>query len=309
MNRSVQRVLTIVCFLGLLLVAATLSVDRQVVRRLILPDSSADPAPTGAFISTWAADPLWKDGLAEVSTYDAERVLDGSSWRYRTAQIVLVDSLDSERLVRAELRDGAVHRLRVLSLIESAEIPAPNGGYHFLTTVSVRHGDPFRLVKATAGIQEWRGNTFKEIGARDGRARMLHYTHSGGVENGSIDLDIDLESGGVLTEQLPISLRSLRFEEGAVTSVRLLDPIAGNRASRPGACRATITVAGKEPVSCGPGTLDAWRVVVMRENGAADTFWFEAASPHALVRLEAADGRRLLLASRERRALDSAPVS
>ena len=112
---------------------------------------------------------------------------------------------------------------------------------------------------------------------------------------------LDLRSGDLLEDQLPLALRSLRFAPGLELRRRVLPSLISNNLRRPlDPVEAVIRVAGEETVETGAGRLAAWKVSV--EMGELkQTWWFEKIFPYALLKMDSSDGRAWLLKSRARK--------
>ncbi|MSS71400.1 MAG: hypothetical protein EXS64_07910 [Candidatus Latescibacteria bacterium] len=248
--------------------------------------------------SSWGLNPAWDDGLAEVATYDAERVVYKKTRRYEVVLITVKEDFNATSHAKADPPYEGKTLLPVLKLNGVATIQTENYPYHYLTSAFVRRDDVLRLEKLTNGSQEWCGNTFKEIRAWGERPEMLFHSYWDGEGDGSYALG--WEAGDLAEDQLPLSLRGLPFRAGFRLKARMIDTQATNRAVRPKFAEADIRVAGEETVSCGIGPVDCWRVEVARD-GQTQCYWFEKAYPNILVKFESPDGRKLLLKTRERR--------
>lgn len=295
----VRRVAAFAVFGTIALIAASLSVDPGAVRRLMGRGSDAPPSEA-LFDAAWSRDPIWDDGLAEISTYDAQRVIDGAACRYTATVIVMKEELDARFLATAGAARQGGRTVPALKLSAVEEIPAPDRDYRLLTSTFVLRDDPCRLVKATSGSQEWGGNAFKAIVVRNGHAQMTYFSYLDGERDGTIQFE--LRPGDFTTEQLALALRGLRFQPGLTLNARLLPAIAGNRAPDPRLTPARIVVDRRETIAAAGGLFDTWRVFVERDGGETDVLWFDAAEPGGLVRWHGADRHQLNLVSRERRA-------
>jgi len=251
-----------------------------------------------AFDSAWARDPLWDDGRAEVSLYDARRPQYGKIESYQAVFIVVKEDFDRELLVKADPPYEGKQLIPVLKLNAVHSYWTPNYPYHFLASVFVRRDDPAALVKLTVGSQEWCGNTFKEVKAGP-RPELHAHTYFDG--EGDTTRPLDLRSGDLLEDQLPLALRSLRFVPGRELRSRVLPSLISNNLRRSlDPVEAVIRVAGEESVQTGAGHLAAWKVSV--EMGELkQTWWFEKAAPHALLKMDSSDGRAWLLKARARK--------
>lgn len=263
------------------------------------PVAAAPPAWAEA--ATWAGDPLWDDGLAEVATYEARRERYGKERHYTAHLITVKEDFSPAYHVKADPPYAGKQIVPVLKLNVAEVMPTENYDYHLLTSVFVRRDRVDRAHKMTLAMHEWCGNTFMEYMGWAPEPRFHFHSYFDGQGDGSFALGL---GGGLLDEQLPVSLRSLPFAAGSSWRIDLLDPLVLRPLARPAPVQtATVRVVGREPVATAPGdTLDTWHVQVDRPAGPDVDLWFEAAYPNILVQLTAEDGRGLLLRERTRRA-------
>ncbi|MBI3449776.1 MAG: hypothetical protein HY049_12775 [Acidobacteria bacterium] len=284
-------------------IAAALAVAAAATVRL--PAAAAGGTPGVPIDPSFAADPIWDDGLAEVATYAAQRTIYGAARDHELTAILVKEDFSDAAHVKADPPYEGRALTTVLKLNLVAGIPTENYTYHFLTSVYVARADVSRLVKATAGIQEWCGNTFKEI-VTWGGAPSLHY-HSYFDGQGDGERPLDLGGGALLDEQLLVVARAAALVPGAPARVRVLDPITAGGASGLDSREATLSVEGEEDVAVPAGVFHARRIVLREASAVRATYWVEGSGARALVRMEAIDGRRLLLKSRARRDYWSRP--
>lgn len=249
------------------------------------------PLPDNGF----AADPVWDDGRAEVSIYDGERVIYGAPRPHRAVLVVVKEDHDASTWIKADPPFEGRTIVPVLKLHHVREIPTPNYPYFIATSAFVRRDRPTEAVKVRTTCQEWCGTVFAQA-AKD-RLVWSGYFDADGEGERPLPMGGDL----LLRDALPLQLRALPHDEGFERPVRVLDLLAGNRVGGQRIRSGTVRVGGIETVACGLGDVTCRLVELVTDEG-TDRFWFEEARPHTLVRMEAADGRRLLLRSRERRA-------
>lgn len=285
---------------GLFLLAVTLLAGCTPAESPPPGSATAAPAPpeVNVFDPAWARDPLWDDGQAEVALYDARRPQYGKIEDYQAVFIVVKEDFNRQLYVKADPPYEGKELLPVLKLNAVHSYWTSNYPYHFLASVFVRRDDPAALVKLTVGSQEWCGNTFKEVRTWDGRPEVVFHSYFDGQGDGTRPLD--LQPGDLLEDQLPLALRGLDFRPGLQFRRRVLPSLISNKLRRPPEfVEATVTVAGEEVINTPAGTHPAWKVQVQlgeREQ----TWWFEKAAPHTLLKMESADGRSWLLRSRTR---------
>jgi len=279
--------LSIASFVAVAVAAALLHLDAP--RAGGLP---VDPA--------WAADPSWDDGLAEVSVYAAERVIEGATRKHEVRMIVVKEDFAADAHVKADPPLGNRALTTVLKLNLVATVPAGNYPYQFLTSVFVRRDDVRRLVKATSGSQEWCGNVFKEIVTWDGPPRVHFHSYFEGQADG--ERPLALGSDGLLDEQLLVALRSISLPDGESLRLRVADSLTLSPLSPREVRDATLAAAGTEGVETPLGRRTSRRYELRRAGGMESTYWVEAAAPRSILRLESSDGTRMLLRERTRRA-------
>ena len=252
-----------------------------------------DASLRAAFDPSWAQSALWDDGQAEVALYEARRPQYGKIESYQALLIVVKEDFSQQLYVKADPPYEGKSLLPVLKLNAVHSYWTPNYPYHFLASVFVRREDPTRLVKLTVGSQEWCGNTFKEVKAWSRPAEFVFHTYFDGEGDGTGRLD--LEAGDLFDDQLPLSLRGLRFAPGLRVRARLYPSLISNNLRRPATpIEAEIRVEAEERVATPRGQTSAWRVKVAAGD-LTQTYWFASASPHELLKMESSDGRALLL--------------
>ncbi len=247
---------------------------------------------------TWAHDPLWDDGQAEVSLYDARRPQYGKIEAYEALFIVVKEDFNAQLHVKADPPFSDKNLLPVLKLNAIHQYWTPNYPYNFLLSVFVRQDSPTTLVKLTLGSQEWCGNSFKEVKNWGGRPELIYHTYFDGEADGTRQLD--LRPGDLLEDQLPLALRSLKFAPDLKFHRRVLPSLISNNLRNPPApMMATVSVVGQDEIKTGVGTVAAWRVNVQMGT-LQQSWWFQKSLPQALLKMESSDGRFWLLKSRTR---------
>lgn len=266
------------------------------------PPASAGGQPAGGqWEHAWARDALWDDGRAEVALYDAKRPQYGKTEEYQAVFIVVKEDFNRQQYVKADPPYDGKDLLPVLKLNAVHSYWTDRYPYHYLESVFVRRDDPTALVKLTLGGQEWCGNTFKEITTWGGPPRLVFHSYFDGQGDGSSALD--LRPGDLLEDQLPLALRSLKFQPGLSFQCRLLPSLISNSVRGPLApAEASIKVTAEEMLSSpATGRAAAWKVEV-RWGEVQQAWWFEKAAPHGLLKMESSDGRSWLLRERTRKA-------
>lgn len=242
---------------------------------------------------------LWDDGLAEVAHYQGKKQIYGKLWDHELVIVTVKEDFNEEYYVKADPPYGGKELLPVLKQNIFTRIQTKNYPYHYLISVFVRRQDVWDPVKMTVGSQEWCGNTFKEFVGWKRPAEFVY--HSYFDRQGDGRLQIDLEKGDMLHEQLFLSLRALDFEEGLTKRFRLLDSQMTNKFKKPRWHRATLTVEGKTDIEAAGERVECWKVAVTSDSERMN-FYFDEKFPHVLVRYEDDRGQELVLKEVSRRA-------
>ena len=252
------------------------------------------------FNASWSQDPLWDDGQAEVSLYDATRPQYGRVEPYEAVLIVVKEIFNGRLLVKADApyRDEQVFPVIKLNAIHSYW--TERYPYHYLLSVFVHRDNPSSLVKLTLGGQEWCGNTFNEIKVFGSRQELISHSYFDG--QGDKTQELNLRGNDFVEDQLPLLLRSLKFKTGLQLSVRILPSLVSNRPQNPPELVPTsITVDGEEEVETALGTRMAWKVSLQTPN-LQQAWWFEKIIPHILLKMDSSDGRTWILKDQTRKA-------
>lgn len=289
---------TVVLLMLLLMLAGAVACER--VRRSA--GGGARPAQTvdlsKFFERDWATDPVWDDGQAEVATYAARRMQYGKLREFDAVFITVKEDFNRKYYVKANPPYEGKSLLPVLKLNIAQTYQTENYPYHFLTSVFVLRADATTLVKLTSASQEWCGNTFKEIRNWGETPELAFHSYWDGQGDGYYPLGLQL--GGLLEDQLPLSLRALRFTPGLRFRTRVYPSTINNQAIPGRWQEAEFSVAGEENLATPAGVIPSWKVVMKTATGET-LFWYEKAAPNIMVKLAAPDAREFLLKSRERR--------
>ncbi len=151
-----------------------------------------------------------------------------------------------------------------------------------------------KLLKLTNGSQEWCGNTFKLVRGWETPVQLVFHSYFDGQGDGSVPLE--LKTGDLLEDQLPLSLRSLPFKTGLQLKLRILESLISNRVGPLRVAPGEISVVNQEEVN----GLTCWRVTVSRE-GLTQTYWFSRDYPNIMTKWTSSDGREFLLKETVRR--------
>jgi len=237
------------------------------------------------FNQQWATNKLWDDGMAEVATYTAQRVIYNKKRTFDYTLITVKEDFNKAYDVKTD-RYNRKDLFPVMKVNQFCRIPTDNYPYHFLTSLFFRRENPVYLHKLTSSSQEWCGNTFKAISHAGNRLEYTYNSYWDGEGKGKADLNTDL----LFEDQLPYTLRSLKFKEGLAFSADVAGLIQTNKAGAPdiypAAFRVTAAPAAGRP---------AWQVTMRLSPEKQNVYWFARDYPHVLVQQQTWDGRRLEL--------------
>ncbi|MBD2766825.1 hypothetical protein IC235_02835 [Hymenobacter sp. BT664] len=239
------------------------------------------------FDQQWAMRKLWEDGLAEVATYDAERVVYKKNRTFSYTQITVKEEFNQQFNVKTDdyKRDDL---FPVMKINQFCQIPTDQYPYHFLTSLFFRRDQPVALYKMTTSSQEWCGNTFKSM-VDDGvnfEQTFNSYWDQQGAGRRNLRRDVFLE------DALSYTLRSLKFEQRPAFNLVVLESQQTNKVAPPVYYQAHLTTAEAPAAEVAQA---AWRVVVGLGPGKENVYWFAKSYPNILLRQTTWDGRRLLL--------------
>ena len=235
---------------------------------------------------------LWEDGLAEVATYDAERVVYKKKRTFEYTQITVKEEFNQQFNVKTDdyKRDDL---FPVMKINQFCSIPADQYPYHYLTSLFFRRDQPVALFKMSSSSQEWCGNTFKSIIDDGVNFEMWFHSYWDGQGNNSRDLRRDV----FLEDALPYTLRTLKFDGKPSFNLLVLDLQQTNKATPPVYYNAHLTTA-EAPAADTPAP--AWRVAITLAPGKENVYWFAKSYPNILLRQTTWDGRTLRLKSQRR---------
>jgi hypothetical protein len=227
--------------------------------------------------------PLWNDGQAEVSVYDAHDIKYGIPRSSRAVLIVVAEDLLPDRLVKADAPASGAPLVRVLKLNHVRSISTGVYAYQQMLSVFLA-ADSLDPVKLTMTSHEWCGNSFAEWRMDRAALELRTYFEKPG------DVDVPLRpAGAVFYDALPLKLRGLDFARTRRGPIRIIDSVFSNRPTPPVVEEALLTVA---PAAGGPSAR--YRVVVARGDR-RDVFELAAAAPHRLLSWDRSDGGSLRL--------------
>ncbi|WP_286130524.1 hypothetical protein [Solirubrum puertoriconensis] len=239
------------------------------------------------FNLNWAQHKLWDDGLAEVATYSAERVVYKKPRQYELTLITVKEDFNAEFNVKTDDYQRP-DLFAVMKVNQFARIPTDNYPYHYLTSVFFRREQPLQVHKLTSSSQEWCGNTFKALTDLGTAYQLSYNSYWDGQGTGQRELQRDI----LLEDALPYTLRALRFNDEPLFEANVLESQQSNKSGEPMLYRAEFRVA-RAPLNEAP--RPAWRVTMRLERGKENVYWFDQQYPHLLVRQANWDGRSMRL--------------
>lgn len=244
------------------------------------------------FDQQWAMRKHWEDGLAEVATYDAERVIYKKKRTFAYTQITVKEEFNQQFNVKTDdyKRDDL---FPVMKINQFCSIPADEYPYHYLTSLFFRRDQPVALFKMSSSSQEWCGNTFKSIIDDGVNFEMWFHSYWDGQGDNSRDLRRDV----FLEDALPYTLRALKFDQKPSFSLVVLDLQQTTKATPPVYYQAHLTTTDA-PAADAP--QPAWRVAITLAPGKENVYWFAKSYPNILLQQATWDGRTLRLKSTRR---------
>lgn len=241
------------------------------------------------FRQEWAMNKWWEDGLAEVATYEAERVVYNKVRRFEYTLITVKEEFTPEHNVKADSLTRPdlfpVMKVNQFCRIETDQYP-----YHYLSSLFFRRDEPVALHKMTTSSQEWCGNTFKAVTDEGLHYLQTYNSYWDGQGNGERQLRRD----ALFEDALPYTLRSLRFDQKPAFAVVVTELQQTNKATRPTYYQAQVRVDNGLTADT---PEPAWHVTVTLAEGKQNSYWFAKAYPNVLLRQTTWDGRSLTLKS------------
>ncbi|MCB2410280.1 hypothetical protein [Hymenobacter lucidus] len=261
--------------------------DRQPATSRLIQFPNALSALNVHFNPEWAMDKLWEDGLAEVATYEAERVIYKKMRRFELTQITVKEEFNQEFNVKTDAYERP-DEFPVLKVNQFCRIPTDQYPYHFLTSLFFRRDQPVALHKLTTSSQEWCGTTFKAITDDGEQYTEVYNSYWDGQGAGQRQL----RRNALFEDALPYTLRALRFEARPSFSTNIFELQQTSQAKAPVSYQAQVQVA---EATAAETTRPAWRVSVQLDKEKQNIYWFDREYPNVLLRQTTWDGRTLQL--------------
>jgi hypothetical protein len=239
------------------------------------------------FNKEWANNKLWYDGLAEVVTYNAQRVVYKKQRDFEYTYITVAEDFNKEFDVKTD--DYKRKDLfKVMKLNAFANIITENYPYHYLTSMFFYFDKPWAMDKMSSSSQEWCGNTFKEY-LNKGNDYFMHY-HS--YFDGEGDGEKKISNDVLFEDQLIYTLRSLNFKAGLNFDAKVLESQISNKVGKLKIYDAKLMVEeGNKDIPEKP----TWKVTVNLAPNKTNVYYFEKAYPNLLLKQNSWDGFNLTL--------------
>lgn len=241
----------------------------------------------GPFRQQWAMNPLWEDGLAEVATYDAERVVYGEARPFEYTLITVKEEFNQQYNVKTDDYQRK-DNFPVMKVNQFCRIPTDNYPYHYLTSLFFRRDQPVQLHKLTTSSQEWCGTTFKAITDDGLQYQQTYNSYWDGQGAGQRQL----RRNALFEDALPYTLRSLRFENQPSFAAPVYELQQTSKAPVPQLYQARFRTEEARPNETAE---PSWRVTVTLTADKQNVYWFAKTYPNLLLRQTTWDGRSLLL--------------
>jgi hypothetical protein len=260
---------------------------------------TAVAAPARAKSPDVAKSPLWDDGQAELSQYEGTTLRYGEPRPTRARIVIVKEDMLRDARVKSERGPVPGQTVEVLKIVFVAEFPTGSYFYRQAATTFLERRS-LDVMKESMSHFDGCGITYVRVGPKNGR--MVHEAHS--YWEGEADREVPLVWAGggtphVFWDALPLWLRA-EFPDARTSKVELLpSQVAGRspiEATKPMPAVVRWSEAGTVEV---PAGRFAARLAEVESPAGTDRFWFDAAFPHVLIRMEAA-GRSLALAKTQR---------
>jgi hypothetical protein len=262
----------------------------------LLVAAQAAPPPNAAllklapyFKQEWAMNKWWEDGLAEVATYEAERVVYNKVRRFDYTLITVKEEFTPEHNVKADSLER-LDLFPVMKVNQFCRIETDQYPYHYLSSLFFRRDESVALHKMTTSSQEWCGNTFKAITDEGLHYLQTYNSYWDGQGSGNRQLRRDV----LFEDALPYTFRSLRFDQKPAFAAVIAELQQTNKATRPAYYTAQVRV---EEGLTADTPEPAWRVSVALADSKQNVYWFAKKYPNVLLRQTTWDGRSLKLKS------------
>ncbi|MBI4161955.1 MAG: hypothetical protein HY509_05865 [Acidobacteria bacterium] len=254
---------------------------------------AAPPESVRGAAGDWAGAPIWDDGRAEISAYEATAVRYGATRPFTAYLIVVKEDFSRADLVKADPGHDPADLFPVLKLNQVIRFQTGVYDYHQMLSVFFDRADLIP-VKLSLAHFEWCGNSYKELRRQGETALLQAHTYWDGMAEKKFPLRFTGHT--LLYDELPVWLRSVPPPEAERNwGVSLIPTQVSSRAEDPAPRRATLKFfPGVEEVPVRSEVLPASRVVLEWEKG-TDIYLFHRNPPHVLLSWDRSDGGRYRL--------------
>jgi hypothetical protein len=236
--------------------------------------------------NSFSTDPLWDDGKAELSLYDAELSLYGERRSFEARMIVVKEDFKKDLRVKSDAGPVPGKTFEVLKLNHLRTIPAGSYDDHEMVSVYLDR-DSLGLAKLAMSHFESCGITFVEVLSEGDH--INHTSHSYWDGEGDRSLKLPFGAGDFLYDALPLQIRGMDLATLKPQSLMVLPSQMSGKVRNVLLVPMTLRVAGTERVQVPAGNFQVFRVELARRE-AIDRYYFEVAFPHRLVKWETAEG-------------------
>ena len=250
--------------------------------------------------TAFAENPLWDDGKAEISQYEGMTRRYGEPRPTRARIVIVKEDLLRDARVKSESGPVPGRTDEVLKVVFVAEFTTGSYSYRQAATTFLERRS-LEALKESMSHFDGCGITYVRVGPKQGR--VVHEAHS--YWEGEADREIPLvwpagASPHVYWDALPLWLRG-QIAGGKASKVLLLPTQVAGRspieATKPVAATLRWSDAGTIAV---PAGRFAAKLAEVASSGGIDHFWFDAAFPHVLLKMETVAGRSLELRKTQR---------
>jgi hypothetical protein len=263
-----------------------------VEQKITSPVQSVSAAETdkgfGLINTDWAKDSLWNHAV-EVAEYLNEEVTENGTKSFTEIRLTRRYWFSKEFHTISEdtARKDLYPVIAQQAIASDAAYPCPT---QTSTWVGVLPHEPFKVVRYIASWQGEGGISNKALLRLVGKSKLVCQNSFGANGEGEYDLQYDT----FFEDQIPLSLRSLNFQENLEFVRPTLVSQLFRGADLPKYFQGDYKVEGRDTVETKLGRIACWKMSVER-GMKKDYYWFEEALPHILVKAELASGISKLL--------------
>ncbi|MFN3393493.1 MAG: hypothetical protein ACK424_02915 [Candidatus Thermochlorobacter sp.] len=246
----------------------------------------------GLINSNWAKNALW-DSSMEIAEYLCEENTEAGTETFVETQLTrrYFFSKEFHTISNDTTRKDLYPILSQQVIARRMAKPLPT---QTSIWIGVLQNDPFKVARYIVSWQGDGGISNKALLRLTGKSKLVcqnSYCTSG---EGEYDLQYDT----FFEDQIPLSLRSLNFQENLEFVRPTLVSQLFRGAEAPKYFQGDYKVEGRDTVETKLGKIVCWKVSVEHGMKGNDVYWFEVTSPNILVKAELADGSTRLLQQR-----------